>query len=220
MLPGCLRPPRPLRMVPPSRPLLAGIVLLATAALASGCAPAVDVAPAPTSADPACAPMMVALPDTLDGQQLRETSSQGTAAWGNPAKIILRCGVKPPGPTTDQCVSVNGVDWVIRQSGVQNTTAAVDASPSPSASIEAGNDNEIYTVTTYGRSPATELIFNQRDVSSSNVLAQISAAALKVPQQRKCLGPPDLSPVTSALGLPASAEILLRNRSSQTDRAF
>ena len=81
----------------------------------AGCAPAVDVAPRQDAANPACAPMMVALPDAIGDAALRKTNSQATAAWGDPSQVILRCGVNVPGPTTDRCVSVNGIDWVIKE---------------------------------------------------------------------------------------------------------
>ncbi|MCW1249598.1 DUF3515 domain-containing protein [Acaricomes phytoseiuli] len=154
-------------------PICSFVVL---AGLLAACSPSVRVAPAQASADPRCAAMMVALPDVLDGQQLRETSSQGTAVWGDPAKIVLRCGVAPPGPTTDPCATVNGVDWLIRQA-----EGAEEA------------DSELYTVTSYGRVPATELTFSQKEVSSNNILAQLTTAASKIPQQRRCLGPADLA---------------------------
>jgi hypothetical protein len=35
------------------------------------------------------------------------------AAWGDPA-IIARCGVPALAPTTLECLTVNGVDWVVR----------------------------------------------------------------------------------------------------------
>src|SRR5213595_1917115 len=81
----------------------------------SACSPAVDVQPAADAANAACAPMMIALPDTIDDATLRKTNSQATAAWGDPSVLILRCGVNIPGPTTDRCVTVNDVDWVIKE---------------------------------------------------------------------------------------------------------
>lgn len=141
----------------------AGIVL-------SGCAPAVDVAPAADAANPACAPMMVALPDAIGDAALRKTNSQATAAWGNPSLVILRCGVNVPGPTTDRCVSVNDVDWVIREG---------DAA---------------WTLTTFGREPATEILLtkDQESISSATVLADLAAAAAKIPATGNCVGQEDL----------------------------
>jgi len=111
--------------------------------------------------------MMVALPDSLADAQRRTTTSQATAAWGDPSLVILRCGVQAPGPTTDRCVGVNGVDWVIKE----------------------GNPN--WTLTTYGRVPATEVVIDPNKIPSSTVLAELSNAASKVPATRSCVGPGD-----------------------------
>ncbi len=106
--------------------------------------------------------MMVTMPDDLAGYKLRDTTSQATAVWGDPSKIILRCGVNVPGPTTDPCVSVNGVDWVAKEGDVA------------------------WTLTTYGRTPATEVLFNPNEVPSSSVLTQLSSAAERIPAEGQC----------------------------------
>ena len=158
------RPPLPLP-VSVSRILLTGV--LAGAAL-TACAPVVDVTAAKDAANPACAPMMVALPDAIGDAGLRKTNSQATAAWGDPSRVILRCGVNVPGPTTDRCVSVNGVDWVIKEG------------------------DPVWTLTTYGREPATEILMDPDKISSATVLADLSAAAGKIPSTRNCVGQEDL----------------------------
>ncbi len=109
---------------------------------------------------------MVALPDQLGDANKRPTTSQGTAAWGDPSLVILRCGVNPPGPTTDRCVGVNDVDWVIKE---DNATT--------------------WTLTTYGRVPATEVVIDPNKIPSSTVLSQLSNAASKIPQARHCVSP-------------------------------
>ena len=106
---------------------------------------------------------MVALPDSLADAQRRTTSSQATAAWGDPSAVILRCGVQVPGPTTDKCVTVNGVDWVIKE----GETA--------------------WTITTYGRNPATELLLEKNKLPSDTVLSEISTAVAKIPATGGCL---------------------------------
>ncbi|MET3718518.1 MULTISPECIES: DUF3515 family protein [unclassified Arthrobacter] len=154
-------------------PVRVSMGLLAAAlagAVLSGCAPTVDVTAAADAANPACAPMMVALPDAIGDAALRKTNSQATAAWGDPSQVILRCGVNVPGPTTDRCVSVNGVDWVIKEG------------------------NAAWTLTTFGREPATEILLtkDQETISSATVLADLSAAAAKIPATGKCVGQADL----------------------------
>ncbi|WP_454698830.1 DUF3515 domain-containing protein [Arthrobacter humicola] len=157
-----LRAPASLRSL--RLPATAAAVVLAL----SGCAPVVDVAPAKDAANPACAPMMVALPDTMGDAGLRKTNSQATAAWGDPSKVILRCGVNVPGPTTDRCVSVNGIDWVIKEG------------------------DPVWTLTTFGREPATEILMDPDQISSATVLAELSAAAGKIKATRNCVGQEEL----------------------------
>jgi hypothetical protein len=134
----------------------------------SACSPAVDVAPAKDAANAACAPMMVALPDSIGEAKLRKTNSQATAAWGDPSLVVLRCGVNVPGPTTDRCVSVNGVDWVIKEG------------------------DPVWTLTTYGREPATEILMDPNKISSATVLAELANAAGKVKAVRNCVGQEDV----------------------------
>jgi hypothetical protein len=146
------------------------VAVLAAALVLAACSPVVDVTAAQDAANPACAPMMVALPDAIGDAVLRKTNSQATAAWGDPSQVILRCGVNAPGPTTDRCVSVNGVDWVIKEG---------DAA---------------WTLTTFGRVPATEILLtkDQETVSSATVLADLSGAAAKIPATGNCVGQEDL----------------------------
>ena len=145
---------------------------VAAAAAASlglaACSPVINVTPAKDSANAACAPMMVALPDTIGEAKLRKTNSQGTAAWGDPSLVILRCGVNVPGPTTDRCVSVNDVDWVIKEG------------------------NPVWTLTTFGREPATEILLDPDKISSATVLADLSASASKIESTRGCVGQEEL----------------------------
>ncbi len=49
------------------------------------------------------------------------------AAWGDPA-IIARCGLPALAPTTLACVTVDGVDWVVRtlSDGSSATTYGTD----------------------------------------------------------------------------------------------
>ncbi|WP_104088257.1 DUF3515 family protein [Arthrobacter sp. GMC3] len=139
-----------------------------TLVVLTGCAPSVEVSAAEDSNNPACAPMMVALPDTLADAPKRTTTSQATAAWGDPSLLVLRCGVPVPGPTTDSCVSVNGVDWVIKEG------------------------DPAWTLTTYGRNPATEIVFDPKKIASSSVLPELANAAAKIPSTRECVGTQDV----------------------------
>ena len=141
---------------------------LVLAAVLTGCTPAADVEAAPDAANPDCATVMVSMPENLAGADQRETTSQGTSAWGSPAEIIVRCGVPVPGPTTDACATVNGVDWVLREEG------------------------SLWTATTYGRDPAVEVLFDTGKVASSTVLVELQNAVSRIEQTRECVATSDV----------------------------
>ncbi len=146
-----------------------GSALLITATLA-GCTAAVALEPAADATNPGCAEIVVRLPEALGEQKLRETNAQGTGAWGDPATILLRCGVEVPGPTTAQCVEVGGVDWI------------VDDSNKP-----------IFRFVTYGRTPATEVIVDY-DKASASALIDLVGAMSVIPAQNACLDVSDVLP--------------------------
>ncbi|GAA1410657.1 hypothetical protein AUR04nite_12860 [Glutamicibacter uratoxydans] len=103
------------------------------------------------------------LPEVIGDAERRPTSSQATSAWGDPSQVVLRCGVEAPGPTTDPCVSVNNVDWVAHE-----------------------DKSGIWTLTTYGRTPATEVVLDPNVIPSSTVLATLSDSASRIPAQKQC----------------------------------
>lgn len=139
-----------------------GLAVAGTIALA-GCSQAVTFDPAPQATDADCAAVIVRLPDVVAGQAERETNAQGTGAWGNPASVLLRCGVEPLGPTTDRCVSVDGVDWVIDES-----------------------DAPRYLFTTFGRTPAVEVLIDNDVVSGTTAIADLSSAVSAIPAEGGC----------------------------------
>lgn len=141
-------------------------MLLAPAALVlSSCAPggAATVEPAPYASDPVCAEVMLALPETIDGHHQRETNSQGTSVWGDPSRVVARCGVEPPGPSPEHCVTADGVDWL-----------AVE---------EEGSD---WRLVSYGREPAVEVLLDVDEIPSSTVMLALAAAVERVEQTRGC----------------------------------
>jgi hypothetical protein len=133
------------------RALIAAIAVTAAASALTGCASTVHLDPAPQANDPACAEVTVRLPGELDDQPRRWTDAQATGAWGDPAAVLLSCGLEPTGPTTLPCQSVNGVDWVIDDA-----------------------DAPRYRVTSFGREPAVELYIDTEVVSSADVLDALS----------------------------------------------
>lgn len=135
-------------------------------AVLAGCAAPVDVAPASGAADPRCAEVMVRLPDWVGGVSRRETNSQATAAWGDPSGVVLRCGVPPAGPTTDRCVGVRGVDWIVtRQRGA------------------------FWRMETYGRVPGVEVLVDTRRAAGTTALDDLAGAVSALPQRTACLSP-------------------------------
>jgi hypothetical protein len=121
---------------------LSAVLGIVAAVALAGCAPTVDLNPAPPHAnDPHCADVMVRLPDALDdgkGGTLahRDTNAQSTAAWGDPTAVILSCGVKVPGATTLPCIQIDSSIYWLREK-------------------DAGK--KVWRFTTFGRDPAITL---------------------------------------------------------------
>ncbi len=162
--PVCPAPSRRARRRP-GRTAVGAVWLAGMAVAVSGCGgPVADVEPAPEATDPVCAEAMVFLPEAVAGLDRRETDSQSTAVWGDPSAVILRCGVPVPGPTTDHCVTAEGIDWVTR------------------------DDGEYWTLTTYGRSPAVEVLFDDTRAASSSVMVDLAAAVGRIPATGGCTG--------------------------------
>ncbi|HKJ12273.1 MAG TPA: DUF3515 family protein [Ornithinimicrobium sp.] len=142
----------------PRLTLTAALVGLAVAL--SGCSRAVKVVPLEgADEDPVCAQVAAFWPDTVGGQPSRITAadSRTVAAWGDPA-IVARCGATPPGPTTDQCLDIEGVDWI-------------------AVPIDDG-----VRFTTYGRDPAIQVLVPQEYATEALVMPAFTAAADVVPQ--------------------------------------
>ncbi len=165
--------------MPRSSTIRVGLPLLTVALV--GCAPVLPVSPAPHAADPRCAAVMLAMPDTVGGLERRGTTSQATDAWGAEYPIVVRCGVDVPGPTTDTCVTITTTgytaDWVIR------------------------DDGDRWVATTYGRNPAVEAIVPKIrvDAAVDDVLTELTPPASQAPSTgRACVGLADASPAPSA----------------------
>lgn len=144
-------------------------------ALVSGCG-TVRVPPGPSAADPACARVIQSAPEELLGQSRRETSSQATVAWGSgDTTIVLRCGVTPPGPTTQACSRIGDpsgveIDWIVREA------------------------DGVVTFTTFGRSPAVDVSVPRAaapDQPSAAVL-EMSGPVSQIPATDHCVGPGDV----------------------------
>ncbi|WP_084105377.1 DUF3515 family protein [Demequina sp. NBRC 110056] len=147
----------------PRRATIAALVATLAAPLLAGCAHAVVVEPATYAADPDCARVMLAIPEVVGGLEMRATTSQATQAWGDEFEILARCGVEPPGPTTEQCIAVETpaaqVDWLMAE------------------------QDDAWVAVTFGRSPALELTVPKirADEAVGDVLAELSPAAALAP---------------------------------------
>lgn len=142
----------------------------AAAAVLTGCTAPVAMQPGPDANNPLCAEVSVQLPDTLDGKERRQTDAQATGAWGEPAAVLLTCGVEPPGPTTIPCTEVDGVDWIVEDEG-----------------------DFRFRVTTFGREPAVQLYIDtsvDTGVSSSVVLEALSRTVGQLPVDGVCTDVP------------------------------
>ncbi|RYV50268.1 DUF3515 domain-containing protein [Pengzhenrongella frigida] len=151
------------------------MVVLAAGATGA-CGPTVQVEVAPHAADPLCASVVLALPDELATYARLGTTSQATTAWGDPAApIVLRCGVEPPGPTTDKCVTATdatgaSVDWIAVES-------------------DDPDGDSTWTFTTYGREPAVEVSVPPEvtNENSTSFLVDLAPAVTKTTQLRACV---------------------------------
>lgn len=147
------------------RALAAALVVVGAIGLA-GCSSSVSLSAAPDANDPLCADVTVRLPSSVDGQPRRWTDAQATGAWGDPAAVLLTCGVEPPGPSTLRCITVGGVDWLVDES-----------------------DSPRFRLTTYGRTPAVELYVDNAVVSPNNVLEDLRNAVSQLPKGTECTAP-------------------------------
>ncbi len=91
----------------------AAVALGAAAVVLSGCSSAVEVSVPGAGDGPACRAAAAPWPATVSGMDRRDTdpSSPAVAAWGDPA-VVARCGVPALGPTSTECVEVDGVGWI------------------------------------------------------------------------------------------------------------
>lgn len=132
---------------------------------ATGCAPTLNLEPGPDANNPGCAEVVVRLPNQLGELPLRNTNAQATGAWGEPASVILRCGIVPVEVSALPCVTVGEVDWL------------VDDSAAPS-----------FRFVTFGRTPATEVIVDSGKASGITALEELADAVNRAEPEKVCQG--------------------------------
>lgn len=170
-----------------SLPSLPRLVAVGAAALAlAGCAAPAGLPPGEDASDPTCARVILATPDELGGLERRETTAQAATAWGDPA-VTVRCGVTPPGPTTDRCLSVERpdgttVDWVQLESDDERLPDHA----------RAGQGS--WSFVTYGRTPAVEVVVPVEQVTGQPTafLVDLAPAVTVSPAERFCVGADDV----------------------------
>ncbi|WP_232527714.1 DUF3515 family protein [Microbacterium suaedae] len=146
-------------------------VALVIALVATGCTPTVHLEPAASANDPICADVSVRVPESIGDLSRVWTDAQATAAWGDPSVVLFRCGLEPPAPTTMQCVTVGGVDWIVDETEFPNLR-----------------------MTTYGRTPAAQVYVDTEETTSNDVLSALSNAANVLPKDGECTTPDEADP--------------------------
>ncbi|MET9535342.1 DUF3515 family protein [Streptomyces sp. NPDC006649] len=147
-----------------------GALVVGVLAVRQWNSPGYDIAAAPGGQSSACKQTAHRYPNRLAGQALTFTGRPGVAVWGDEA-VVLRCGLKPPAPSVDACVNVNGVDWVFREGQT------------------AGGKKVIVT---YGRNPAVEAVISGHVTATDGVLVGLSALVKPIKKYTKCIGPDDV----------------------------
>ena len=139
----------------------------------SGAASAPQLTPAAQATDAACVAALAKSPATVLGHARTPLSVAGAAAWGRPS-ITLRCGLPEQPPTTDPCLTIGTVDWVVNSTG----------------------DPIVFT--TYGREPAIQVevpaAYGQSNAPAA--LVDLAPVATSLPTTtHRCIG---LGDVTSS----------------------
>ena len=139
---------------------LAFLVLLP---LVTGCAATVNLEPAEFANDPACAEVSVRYPDQIGELDQRYTNAQATSAWGEPAAILVRCGLEPVEASALPCVTANDVDWLVDESEAPN-----------------------YRFISFASTPAVEVIVDSSVISGVSALDALASAVGKLPITKRC----------------------------------
>ncbi|MGW1373779.1 DUF3515 family protein [Streptomyces sp. NPDC002446] len=144
---------------------VAGAVVAGAVVVREMNSPAFGVEAAPSGGGPECTRIANGYPDRLNGQERDRVDLPGVAVWGSGA-VVLRCGLTPPRPTTDTCVSVDEVDWVLR---------------------EARSRDGRKLLITYGRHPAVEAAISDQAPELDALLVELSRIVKPLRQHEHCI---------------------------------
>lgn len=139
------------------------VLLFVFPLLLSGCAATVNLEAAEDANNPACAEVMVRLPQALGEHTQRFTNAQATSAWGDPTAVIIRCGLPPVEVSELPCVSAGEIDWL------------VDDSAAPS-----------YRFISFATDPAVEVVVDSNRASGVTSLEGVAPAVSFLGQAKKC----------------------------------
>ena len=139
------------------------ILILFSVLALTGCSPSVSMDAAEFSNDPGCAEVSVRLPDTIADLPQRYTNAQATSAWGDPAAILIRCGLEKVEVSTLPCVTAGANDWLVDDSGAPN-----------------------YRFISFATEPAVEVIVDSNSASGISALESVSQAVSMLPVSKKC----------------------------------
>ncbi len=166
----------------------ASLAALAVAGLAA-CAPSIGAVPADDAANPACAPVMLALPETLAGDLPTDPVPEGVAAWSTNSgeAVTLRCGVEVPGPSTERCITVESGDTSVDWLALEGDDEMVPE--------HGRRDNGAWTFVTYGRVPAVEVVVptERGGDQPTAVLVDLAPAIERTTAERHCVGIGDVA---------------------------
>jgi hypothetical protein len=140
------------------------LAMATLAVVVAGCGSGDQVTAAPQATAAACTALSARLPATVLDRARGTLNVTGAAAWGDPA-IVLRCGVASPGPTTDQCIEADGVDWVFTET------------------------KEVFRFVSYGRTPGVEVTVPTSidRTTAPGVLADLADAVRSITTTTKCI---------------------------------
>ena len=139
--------------MPLNRRLTAAAGALVLLAALAGCSTTTHLEPAADANNPACAAVSVLLPDAIGDLERVWTDAQATGAWGSPT-VVLSCGVPVPAPSTEQCTTIAGVDWLVL-----------------------AQEDDRQRLVTYGRDPAVEIIIRREgDIDFRSVVDKLSTS--------------------------------------------
>ncbi len=142
------------------------LTLIPVLFLLSGCAATVNLEAAEDANNPACAEVSVRYPDQIGDLAQRWTNAQATTAYGEPAAILVRCGLEPVFVSTLPCVTASSVDWLVDDSSAPN-----------------------FRFISFGRTPAVEVIVDSEIASGVSALDGLAQAVSKLPADAFCSEP-------------------------------